>query len=229
MLYYLAMTVMVLSHDMSPFRNPTPGAEINYNKLLKQERVIIERCFGQLKCQFPILQYVCRVKLENVPKIIIACIVLHNVAKSLGDPDFELVEQDPHEDEGNHENDELPLRQLGANFKKTNLLWRFVRTFPVHSSPTTRKAFFELKKHCLDFDQKLFWEYGKNRMNINLQTEAKIISRLNSPVERIRHHSAKLNFLLGKQFINGDNYRRVMLILHQYGIAAFINTTHEIA
>ncbi|CAH1996724.1 unnamed protein product [Acanthoscelides obtectus] len=73
---------------MIPFRNPTPGAEINYNKLLKQERVIIVRCFGR----FPILQYVCRVKLENVPKIIIACIVLHNVAKSLGDPDFELVE-----------------------------------------------------------------------------------------------------------------------------------------
>ncbi|CAH1966428.1 unnamed protein product [Acanthoscelides obtectus] len=48
---------------MTPFRNPTPGAEINYNKLLKQQRVIIERCFGQLKCRFPILQYVCRVKL----------------------------------------------------------------------------------------------------------------------------------------------------------------------
>ncbi|CAH1991021.1 unnamed protein product [Acanthoscelides obtectus] len=31
---------------MTPFRNTTPLAEINYNKLLKQERVIIERCFG---------------------------------------------------------------------------------------------------------------------------------------------------------------------------------------
>ncbi|CAH1968567.1 unnamed protein product [Acanthoscelides obtectus] len=30
---------------MTPFRNPK-GAEINYNKLLKQKRVIIERCFG---------------------------------------------------------------------------------------------------------------------------------------------------------------------------------------
>ncbi|CAH1977742.1 unnamed protein product [Acanthoscelides obtectus] len=90
---------------ITPFRNPTPGAEINYNKLLKQERAIIERCFGQLKRWFPILQYVCCVKWENVLKIIIACIVLHNVAKSLGDPDIELVEQDPDEDEGNHEND----------------------------------------------------------------------------------------------------------------------------
>ncbi|CAH1958140.1 unnamed protein product [Acanthoscelides obtectus] len=76
---------------MTPFRNPTPGAEINYNKLSKQERAIIERCFGQLKRRFPILQSVFRVKLENVLKIIIACIVLYNVATSLGDPDFELV------------------------------------------------------------------------------------------------------------------------------------------
>ncbi|CAH1988584.1 unnamed protein product [Acanthoscelides obtectus] len=52
---------------MTPFRNPTLGAEINYNKLLKQERVITERCFGQLKRRFRILHYVCRVKLENVP------------------------------------------------------------------------------------------------------------------------------------------------------------------
>ncbi|CAH1974347.1 unnamed protein product [Acanthoscelides obtectus] len=102
---------------MTPFRNPTPGAEINYNKLLKYERVIIERRFGQLKCRFPILQYVCRVKLENVPKIIIACTVLH-VVKSLGDPDFELVEQDPDDDEGNHENDKLPLRQLGQQIRR---------------------------------------------------------------------------------------------------------------
>ncbi|CAH1974140.1 unnamed protein product [Acanthoscelides obtectus] len=104
---------------MTLFRNPTPGAEINYNKLLKQERVIIERCFGQLKRRFNILQYICRVKLENVPKIIIACIVLHNIAKSLGDPDFKLVEQDPDEDEGNHENEELPLRQLGQQIRRT--------------------------------------------------------------------------------------------------------------
>ncbi|CAH2008980.1 unnamed protein product [Acanthoscelides obtectus] len=101
---------------MTPFKNPTPGAEINYNKLLEQQTVIIERCFGQLKRRFPM--YVCRVKLENEPKIIIACIVLHNVAKSLDDPESELVEQDSDEDEGNHENDELPLRQPGHQIRR---------------------------------------------------------------------------------------------------------------
>ncbi|XP_076049370.1 uncharacterized protein LOC143030050 [Oratosquilla oratoria] len=34
---------------MTPFRNPTSPAEVKYNKLFKKERVIIERCFGQLK------------------------------------------------------------------------------------------------------------------------------------------------------------------------------------
>ncbi|CAH1956586.1 unnamed protein product [Acanthoscelides obtectus] len=42
---------------MTPFRNPTPGAEINYKKLLKQKKVLIDRCFGQLKRRFPILEY----------------------------------------------------------------------------------------------------------------------------------------------------------------------------
>lgn len=90
---------------MTPFANPNE-AERNYNTLLKRERCIIERCFGQLKRRFPILQYVCRVKLANVPKIIIASIILHNVAKTLRDPDFDALEED--RDEG------LPVEELYA-------------------------------------------------------------------------------------------------------------------
>jgi hypothetical protein len=83
---------------MTPFSDPGNESERKFNKLLKKERVTIERCFGQLKRRFPILLYVCRVKLENVPKIIVACVILHNIAKFLGDPDFELDEI-PEEDE----------------------------------------------------------------------------------------------------------------------------------
>lgn len=57
---------------MNLLRNPTPGEEVNYNKLLKKGRVIIEQCFGQLKRRFPILQYVYCVKLENVQKMIVS-------------------------------------------------------------------------------------------------------------------------------------------------------------
>ena len=71
---------------LTPYRNPETPQENAYNVLLKRERVIIERCFGQLKRRFPILQYV-RVKLEKIPSLIISCAVLHNIAKYLQDPE----------------------------------------------------------------------------------------------------------------------------------------------
>lgn len=46
---------------------------------------MIERCFGQLKKRFPILGNCVRVALNNVPKVIVSCAVLHNVAKHLND------------------------------------------------------------------------------------------------------------------------------------------------
>lgn len=73
----------------------------------------------------PILQYVCRVKLENIPKIIIACVVLHNIAKTLGDPDFEPVEEAPEENhtDANHHfddnnNNELRFRLQGQEIRR---------------------------------------------------------------------------------------------------------------
>ena len=87
---------------MTPFPNPVVDPrEKRYNKLHTQNRVVIEQCFGQLKRRFPILRYGVRLKLERVPTCIIACFILHNVAKSLNDPedfeeDIEEVDNDPH-------------------------------------------------------------------------------------------------------------------------------------
>ncbi|XP_044745098.1 putative nuclease HARBI1 [Coccinella septempunctata] len=103
---------------MTPFRNPYSGPELNYNKLLKKERVIIERCFGQLKRRFPILQYVCRVKLEKVPKIIVACFVLHNVAKTLKDIDLEVTEEVIEEDDNDNGEIDVPLQQQGREIRR---------------------------------------------------------------------------------------------------------------
>lgn len=79
---------------MTPYRNPVTEAQKIFNKLHKKERVIIERTFGQLKQRFPILQSKIRLNTENIPRMIIACFVLHNVAKFLNDDfdDFELAE-----------------------------------------------------------------------------------------------------------------------------------------
>nr|CAI5868330.1 unnamed protein product [Callosobruchus analis] len=50
---------------MTPFRNPNNALERAYNRLFKEERIIIERCLGQLKRRLPFLKYMCRVKLEQ--------------------------------------------------------------------------------------------------------------------------------------------------------------------
>ncbi|CAH2010518.1 unnamed protein product [Acanthoscelides obtectus] len=101
---------------MTPYREPVNiDVKKAYNKLLSKERVVLEQCFGQIKRRFPILKYCCRVKLTNVPDIIVACIILHNIAKPLQDPDFEGSDEDEdgagdvvsgHEEE----NDDLRVR-----------------------------------------------------------------------------------------------------------------------
>lgn len=87
---------------MTVFRNPVTDAQKSYNKLHKIERSIIERMFGQVKQRFPILQNKMRMATERVPSMIVACFILHNVAKFLNDPEFE-EEQPIHQDEGNVE------------------------------------------------------------------------------------------------------------------------------
>jgi hypothetical protein len=77
---------------MTPFKNPQTPEERAYNKLFTKERVIIERCFGQLKQRFPVLQYKVRLALKSVPKLIICCFILHNIAKYLKD-EMELLQQ----------------------------------------------------------------------------------------------------------------------------------------
>lgn len=85
---------------MTPFVNPQTPEQLAYNNLFKRERVIIERCFGQLKQRFPILQNIVRLSLASVPTIIIACFILHNVAKFLNDDALDDVDDDE-----NNEND----------------------------------------------------------------------------------------------------------------------------
>ncbi|XP_047118925.1 putative nuclease HARBI1 [Schistocerca piceifrons] len=79
---------------MTPFQNPETPDERAYNRLHSKERVIIERCFGQVKRRFPILQNKIRLAQTKIPSVIVACFVLHNVAKHVGDEDFEAPSDD---------------------------------------------------------------------------------------------------------------------------------------
>lgn len=85
---------------MKPFANPNSPQEVHFNRIHSKARVVIENAFGQLKRRFPILKYMIRVKLERVPTYIIACCVLHNVAKELRDTATEDEQIDLDDDAG---------------------------------------------------------------------------------------------------------------------------------
>lgn len=90
---------------MTPYRNPQTPTEIYYNEQHARNRVIIERCFGQVKKRFPVLMNEIRVSLHKIPRIIISCFILHNVAKHLNDenhfPNIPQAEDDYEENEEN--------------------------------------------------------------------------------------------------------------------------------
>lgn len=76
---------------MTPFADPDTPVKRSFNRAHTRNRVVIEQAFGQLKRRFPILRYGVRLKLENTPKCIVACFVLHNVSRFLHDPDKRLA------------------------------------------------------------------------------------------------------------------------------------------
>ncbi|XP_018565377.1 putative nuclease HARBI1 [Anoplophora glabripennis] len=88
---------------MTPYRDPVTPEQITYNRCFTRERVIIERCFGQVKQRFPILQNKIRVNTGKVPSLVLSCFILHNIAKHLNDEDFEIFE------DANNNGDDLQI------------------------------------------------------------------------------------------------------------------------
>ena len=79
---------------LTPFKNPTTNTEKYFNTIHARERVIIERCFGQLKKRFPMLNYTIRLKTDRVCRYIMSGFILHNCAKILNDQDEHFDEID---------------------------------------------------------------------------------------------------------------------------------------
>lgn len=82
----------VRSYMMTPLSNPRTEGERLYNESQIRTRNIIERCFGVWKRRFPILSLGMRVSDNTVMTIIVACGVLHNIARQYNDPDPPIEE-----------------------------------------------------------------------------------------------------------------------------------------
>jgi hypothetical protein len=66
----------------------------------------IEKAFGVLKRRFYMLSVRVRLRLENIPQFILACFVLHNIAKEMGVPDPRRQLQDGRGNEREEEAEE---------------------------------------------------------------------------------------------------------------------------
>ena len=72
---------------LTPFMNPQTRPENLYTLEFVSTRVTIERCNGVLKRRFHCMHAELRYSPERACKIILACLVLHNIAVEFGTPD----------------------------------------------------------------------------------------------------------------------------------------------
>lgn len=75
----------VKPYVITPLLNPQTAEENLFNESQIRTRNPIERAFGVLKRRFPILALGIRLKKEKVEAVVMACVVLHNIALKMGD------------------------------------------------------------------------------------------------------------------------------------------------
>lgn len=81
----------ITNYLLIPIQNPTTPAQSLYNESQIRSRNVIERCFGVWKRRFPVLCIGLRCKLPLAQDVIVACAVLHNLARTKN-------EEEPQED-----------------------------------------------------------------------------------------------------------------------------------
>jgi hypothetical protein len=78
---------------MVPFKDNghLTESQKRYNKVLSKTRILIEQAFGHLKNAFRCLQFLNRIKIENLKYVIMSACILHNIRVARNIP-FENIE-----------------------------------------------------------------------------------------------------------------------------------------
>ena len=114
-----------LPYLLTPLLNPTTQPQRAYNSSHIRTRTTIERLFGIMKRRFPCLSFGLRVKLETSMAVIVAVAILHNIARQLGEAEFDEDQQDLQEDEDVQQN-LLPLHDnVRGNIVRARLIQQY--------------------------------------------------------------------------------------------------------
>lgn len=101
---------------MPPFRrNPENPAEQRFNVAHKKTRRIVECSFGMLKNRFPCLRFLRVQTPEYAAKIVMVCVIVHNIATKSDFPD----EEEHFDDEAEYDGEPIGLN---GNARLENLL-----------------------------------------------------------------------------------------------------------
>ncbi|KAJ7998346.1 hypothetical protein DPEC_G00221740 [Dallia pectoralis] len=124
---------------ITPYKRPVRGMEeqrFNYHH--SRGRTIIERAFGMMKNRFKcIFLEALEVHTLFVPKVVTACVILHNISVGVGDVLEEVVEQD---------NNQPPV-ELDGGESWSGAAWRATLTNVVsalHEAPLDRDYFCQV-------------------------------------------------------------------------------------
>lgn len=99
-----------------PFRrNPDDPAEQRFNVAHKKTRRIVECSFGMLKNRFPCLRFLRVHAPEYAAKIVMVCVIFHNIATKSDFPD----EEDHAEEDAEYDGEPVPVN---GNARVANLL-----------------------------------------------------------------------------------------------------------
>ncbi|XP_023312227.1 putative nuclease HARBI1 [Anoplophora glabripennis] len=79
---------------LTPLDEPVTRAQQLYNESFIRTRNIVERTIGVWKSRFPCLAYGMRIKTETALTVIIATAVLHNIARSMNEPEPPALNRD---------------------------------------------------------------------------------------------------------------------------------------
>ncbi|XP_030267133.1 putative nuclease HARBI1 isoform X2 [Sparus aurata] len=82
---------------LTPYPDPEPGPQQNFHRAHCRTRAWVEMTIGLLKARFQCLRHL-RVTPERACDIIVACVVLHNIATIRGEQHPALQIEDPDDD-----------------------------------------------------------------------------------------------------------------------------------
>lgn len=83
----------IKNYLITPLLNTNNPAENLFNESQIRTRNPIERFFGIFKRRFPVLALGIRLDVHKVEAIVVACAVLNNIAREMGEPELEVDEE----------------------------------------------------------------------------------------------------------------------------------------